>query len=791
MGQSLAASDLPTITSMLATTPTRRQGRVPFRIDDVQLGIARGTFEPPREAGGVWAELTPDGDGWFSGPALVGGYAIARVTLPDDRIVILSAAGHSMVYVNGEPRMGDPYANDTARLPVLMREGENQLLFAGGRGRIRARFETPPAPIFIQTLDATLPDAVIGQPLGTAAKPAVAGIIVTNASTNPTPPDLMIQTSVGDAPFTTPQSFGVIQPLSTRKVAATIASAGAMNEGSVTLRVRLTRGTEIVHEASLPLESVRPEQAQRVTFISEIDGSAQYYGYIAPASGGGETPGLILTLHGASVEAISQARAYAPKAWTHIVAPTNRRPFGFDWEDWGRKDALEVLDLAADRYAPDPRRVWLTGHSMGGHGTWHLGVTYPDRFAAIAPSAGWISFWTYAGGQRPGADATGVLATLRDASNPSDTTALVRNLAGLGVFVLHGDADDNVPVAQARTMRTALAEFHADFVYYERAGAGHWWGNECVDWPALMEFFRARSRPERADRIDFRTFSPGVSASSDWATIVQQQAPGQLSRVELELDRALGAIKGTTTNVRRLRLDMSRAGAAAASSVALDSAEALRIEPGTKIVDLLRSETGSVWTLEAPVQGEKHPARTGPFKAAFDRRFTLVFGTGGTEAERAWMLGKARFDAEQWWYRGNGDARVLSDTEFLAISGGEDQNVIVYGNASINAAWRALLQDSPVDADSNRVVYPGADGARAELSGAGGAVLVIRPRKGSELSLVAGIGGVGLEGMRTVERLPYFSSGVAYPDWTVFGSGVLERGSEGVIGAGWFGPDWR
>ena len=58
------------------------------------------------------------------------------------------------------------------------------------------------------------------------------------------------------------------------------------------------------------------------------------------------------------------------------------------------------------------------------------------------------------------------------AGNPSDTLALERNLAGLGVYVLHGDADDNVPVAQARTMRGRLGAFHPDFVYYERPGAG-------------------------------------------------------------------------------------------------------------------------------------------------------------------------------------------------------------------------------------------------------------------------------------------------------------------------------
>ena len=49
---------------------------------------------------------------------------------------------------------------------------------------------------------------------------------------------------------------------------------------------------------------------------------------------------------------------------------------------------------------PIRERTYLTGHSMGGHGTWHLGVTFPDRFAAIAPSAGWISMWSYAGARR-------------------------------------------------------------------------------------------------------------------------------------------------------------------------------------------------------------------------------------------------------------------------------------------------------------------------------------------------------------------------------------------------------
>ena len=65
---------------------------------------------------------------------------------------------------------------------------------------------------------------------------------------------------------------------------------------------------------------------------------------VNPASGpAGQA--LFLSLHGASVEAIGQADAYSPKKWGPIVCPTNRRPYGFDWEEWGRWDALEVLAL--------------------------------------------------------------------------------------------------------------------------------------------------------------------------------------------------------------------------------------------------------------------------------------------------------------------------------------------------------------------------------------------------------------------------------------------------------------
>jgi hypothetical protein len=48
-----------------------------------------------------------------------------------------------------------------------------------------------------------------------------------------------------------------------------------------------------------------------------------------------------------------------------------------------------------------------------------------------------------------------------------------------------------------------------------------------------------------------------------------------------------------------------------------------------------------------------------------------------------------------------------------------------------------------------------------------------------------------LAGLRYTDRMPYFTSGVAYPDWTVFRTSVLKSGSKAVAAAGFFDNSWK
>lgn len=778
-----------------------RSGRSPVHTDAVELLVVSGAWRPPAPGerlevpGGsprTWELLSRNADGSFGGDGYAGGYAYFAVDVPRTRGALLQPGGAAMVYVNGEPRVGDVYNSGITRLPVLLKAGRNDLLFQFGReGRLRPRLIIPSAPVSLDTRDATLPDLRLGQPLR-----AWGGVVVLNAS-HQSIAGARIRAEFSSGLGSQVSVLPVIPAFSVRKVPFLIAAKAPPREGTQPLHLflYLERSSRPSSEATLPVRVRSVRSPYKCTFRSAIDGSVQYYA-VNPAARwnaqeGRKAPALFLTLHGAGVEAIGQAEAYEPKPWGVLVAPTNRRPFGFDWEDWGRLDALEVLKQARSSLHTDPARTYLTGHSMGGHGTWQIGALFPDLFAAIGPSAGWISFQSYAGGGRfPAGDS--VAAMLARAATPSDTLALAKNYTHEGIYILHGSADDNVPVTEAREMVRVLGAFHHDFTYHEQPGAGHWWdvsdepGADCVDWPPMFDFFARHVIPSDAEvrKVEFATPNPGISARSHWAEILQQTHPLQVSRVAIQVDPGKRRFAGSTDNVERLALyvhGLMEAGLPVA--VDLDGQSLSVPWPGRGRIELRRAN--GIWQTAPPVPPAwKNPERYGPFKDAFRHRMIFVYGTAGTSEENAWAFAKARYDAETFWYRGNGSVDVVADRDFDA-SREPDRSVILYGNRDTNLAWGRLLGESPVQVDGRGVAV-----GSTLLQGPNLACLLVRPRPGSATAYVAAVCGTGLAGMRLTDRLNYFLSGVEYPDFTVLSTEMLSRGWAGVRAAGFFGNDW-
>jgi hypothetical protein len=181
------------------------------------------------------------------------------------------------------------------------------------------------------------------------------------------------------------------------------------------------------------------------------------------------------------------------------------------------------------------------------------------------------------------------------------------------------------------------------------------------------------------------------------------------------------------------------------------------------------------------------PVPAGPFKRAFDNRFLLVVGTKGGEEENREMLELARFHSEQWWYRANGSAPVLRDTDLLAdpkAMAGHD--VILYGNADVNAAWPAVVPPACPVAVRRGEIRVGPTAWKGDALGA----LFVHPRADGT-GLVGAFASTGPRGTRTACGLLPFTSGVGYPDYAVFDEEFLRSGDGGVLAAGFFDGDWR
>lgn len=177
---------------------------------------------------------------------------------------------------------------------------------------------------------------------------------------------------------------------------------------------------------------------------------------------------LILFLHGAgeSGDNLSKVKIHGPpkivekKADFPFIEVSPQSP-GRGWN----VDALKgLLDEVMHDYRVDRDRVYLTGLSMGGFGTWSLAAAHPEYFAAIAPIC--------VGG------------------NPSDAA----KLKSLPIWVFHGAKDEVVPLDRSQQMVDALKEAGADvkFTVYPDAHHDSW--TETYDNPKLYDWLLEHKR---------------------------------------------------------------------------------------------------------------------------------------------------------------------------------------------------------------------------------------------------------------------------------------------------------
>ncbi len=244
-----------------------------------------------------------------------------------------------------------------------------------------------------------------------------------------------------------------------------------------------------------PRQKYTPGRTQsRTYFFKEADKKMGYSIYVPKGYDKSNSYPLIVALHGlgGSDRGMMRYRGLTQLAQKHgyiVVAPMGYSSSGWYGTRRGRtgelseKDVMNVLAITRKELNIDEKRIYLMGHSMGGGGTWHIGMKHSDIWAGLAPIAPAIR----------------------------GRTDELKKAKHIPVILVQGDKDRLVPVSGARRWVARMKELKMDYTYIEVVGGGH--GD--VAWknlPKIFEFFNKREKAGEEGKESKETPKPNPKA---------------------------------------------------------------------------------------------------------------------------------------------------------------------------------------------------------------------------------------------------------------------------------------
>ncbi len=544
-------------------------------------------------------------------------YVKARVRLETSGVYLVRGKWVGSLKV-GNRRFALNYYGDREGLAYL-RDGDTLEFRVGGLGGVRPfelTFRKAPDTPFVYEEDLTLPDLIKGE-----LYRGYVGITLANPTLK------TVSVNVNGRDYRLP-------PLTFLKVPVRISLKAPARVGSTQVSVYINGKP---HRLKLAVKTHSADYVRR-TFLSEVDSSVQYYALKFPR---GFNPrrryGLVLSLHGAAVKAENRCKAHEHREREIVVCPTNRRRWGFDWEDWGRVDALEALREVRRTFRIDERGIFLMGTSMGGHGVWHLCTSYPSLWRACMPAAAWLSIDLYVPThmQRYRLFGKTPFVELQERLyQQSRTTQLFINLRNLPVVVLQGGKDRNVPPFHALLAADLLTRFGVVHRLVWRAEKGHWWDGSLDDGEMWRYAYRLKVR---AEKRWFYTYDLSVSDSAFGVRILEVERP--FYRAGFVYEKRGRTLVLKTENVKSLAIKDFR------GKVIIDG-DTLRYGGGV-LVKFRRWKNLNRYAYRRPVL----------FRDAFMKPFVIVYSTS-----EDWTQDLAVYYANSWWSYANGHAPVLPDT---------------------------------------------------------------------------------------------------------------------------------
>ena len=187
----------------------------------------------------------------------------------------------------------------------------------------------------------------------------------------------------------------------------------------------------------------------------------------------GSTPGQIMRYPGLTKLAekygfiVVAPWVYNNRGWYGSLGQKSRRSRPENLGELSELDVMNVLAIVRRDFKIDDQRIYLMGHSMGGGGTFHLAIKYPDIWTAL----GTVAPAVYAAPDR------------------------LTEIQHLPVIVVQGDRDRLVSVKQTRVWIEKMKELKMKHVYIEVAGGGHIYV-AFNNMPRIFEFFSKQVRKQ-------------------------------------------------------------------------------------------------------------------------------------------------------------------------------------------------------------------------------------------------------------------------------------------------------
>lgn len=512
------------------------------------------------------------------------------------------------------------------------------------------------------------------------------------------------------------------------------------------------------------------------TYFSEVDNSVQPYSLLVPpAYNGKHSFPLLIALHGAHVkECIG---SYKIKDWGIIATAYGRGNTGF--REIGTNDVFTVINEIKKRYHIDDNRIYLAGHSMGGHGSWYLGVHYPDRWAALNPMSGYRDYRLWE-------------QNIPDWQVPlyEDRSAIffLENLLHLPVYNIHGAKDDDVTVEQSRRLMAALKNLGYKNMYDEYPDKSHWWG---MDFPKALEFLQKQKRNLYPQEVILKTNRLKHNRSY-WVVLDEiKDIPG-MAKVQAKIEEE-NRIRVVAENVFQYSLLLNEHLLDLKQPVVIETNDVVSFEgrlPSSAKATLraVLNNQDEVEKYVPVIEPTKGLVKThdlfGPIIDAYNSRFIYVYGTSGTPEDTQVNRREARQDALDWRTWANGNSVIKSDRE-VTPEDIETYNLILYGGPETNELVARINDNLPIRIEKKCVKV----GDR-EFWGEDIGVKFIYPNPLNPTKYVLINAGVTSKALDKIHRLgdPLYDP---LPDYIIFSRQDVSHDRHFFLAAGFFDRKWE